>query len=214
MEHSALSLGDTQLALQVLGDDIIKFVRVPGNDDIWIKRILDTGCDGIIVPMVNSADEAERVVWSSKYPPAGHRSVGAARAHKYGASFNEYVAEANRRIVLMIQIEHIEAVKNIDSILNVKGIDSVFIGPYDLSASIGLTGQVSHPEVRSAVNLIKGKCREKGLPYGIFGTEPASLREEIKDGCTYVLCGVDLTILQNSYRRILESLSSQEPVNF
>jgi 2-keto-3-deoxy-L-rhamnonate aldolase RhmA len=206
MEHSALSLCDTQVALQVLGDKIIRIVRVPGNDDIWIKRVLDTGCEGIIVPMVNNAEEAEKVVKSSKYPIMGKRSVGVARAHKYGAGFKEYVTGANTDLIIMIQIEHIEAVRNIDSILKVKGIDSVFIGPYDLSASMGLTGQVTHPEVRSAISLIKKKCNEAGLPYGIFGINPEALEQEIKDGCTYILCGVDLSILSDCYKAISDRL--------
>ena len=206
MEHSTLSLDSVQNALQVLGEKILKIVRVPGNDEIWIKRVMDTGCDGILVPMVNSATEAIRVVQSSKYPLEGRRSVGLSRAHKYGAGFKEYVENANRELVIMIQIEHREGVKNIDEILKVKGIDSIFIGPYDLSASMGLTGQLSHPEVLSAINLIKEKCLTAGLPYGIFGMTPESMLSDLKDGCTFLLCGVDSAILLNSYQDMLKVL--------
>jgi 2-keto-3-deoxy-L-rhamnonate aldolase RhmA len=206
MEHSAISLENVQNALQVMDDKILKIVRVPGNDEIWIKRVLDTGCDGILVPMVNSAPEALRAVHSSKYPAQGRRSVGLSRAHKYGAGFNEYVENANRELVIMIQIEHAEGVKNIDEILEVKGIDSVFIGPYDLSASLGLTGQISHPEVRSAINTVKEKCKRAGLPYGIFGMTAESLVSELEDGCTFLLCGVDSAVLVSSYKDILRIL--------
>ena len=206
MEHSALSLAETQNALQVLGNKILKIVRVPGNDDIWIKRVLDTGCDGIIIPMVNSAAEAERIIKASKYPLAGARSVGVARAHNYGAAFKEYVSDANSDLIIMPQIEHIEGVRNIDSILKVQGIDAIFIGPYDLSASMGLTGQVNHPEVRSSIDLIKRKCRKAGLPYAIFGATPGSLKQEIMEGCRFPVCGVDLMILSDAYRILLESL--------
>jgi 2-keto-3-deoxy-L-rhamnonate aldolase RhmA len=152
MEHSTLSLESVQNTLQVMGDDIITIVRVPGNDEIWIKRVLDTGCDGILVPMVKNAEEAVKAVSSSKYPTEGQRSVGITRAHKFGEKFKEYVTSANIDLIIMIQIEHIEAVRNIDSILEVNGISSIFIGPYDLSASMGLTGQVNHPEVRAGCN--------------------------------------------------------------
>ena len=204
MEHSTLSLDSVQNALQVMGEKLLRIVRVPGNDEIWIKRVLDTGCDGILVPMVNTAAGAIRVVQASKYPVEGRRSVGLSRAHKYGARFKEYVDGANRDLVIMIQIEHTEGVKNIDEILKVKGIDSVFIGPYDLSASMGLTGQLSHPEVLSTINLIKEKCRTAGLPYGIFGMTPEPMLSELKDGCTFLLCGVDSAILLNSYSDMLK----------
>lgn len=208
MEHSSLSLNDVQVALQVFGDKILKIVRVPGNDGIWIKRVLDTGCDGIIVPMVNTAAQAEMAVKAAKYPIEGNRSVGLARAHSYGASFNEYVSEANKKLIVMIQIEHAEAVKNIDLILKVKGIDAIFIGPYDLSASMGLTGQVSHPDVTSAVDLIRKKCLEAGLPYAIFGGTAGSLETYIKEGCTYPVCGVDISILSRALHDLKKNLSS------
>ncbi|MBK9391122.1 MAG: hypothetical protein IPN68_13370 [Bacteroidetes bacterium] len=159
MEHSAISLESVQNAIQIMEGKIQTIVRVPSNDEVWIKRILDTGCDGILVPMVNSAEEAKRVVQASKYPLEGRRSVGLSRAHKYGAIFKDYVENANRDLVIMIQCEHKEAVRNFDDILEVRGIDSVFIGPYDLSASMGLTGQLTHPDVAAAIQEVKDKCK-------------------------------------------------------
>jgi 2-keto-3-deoxy-L-rhamnonate aldolase RhmA len=209
MEHSTLSLESAQTAIQVLGKKILKIVRVPGNDEIWIKRVLDTGCDGILVPMVKTDEEARNAVRSSMYPVEGQRSVGLTRAHKYGAGFNEYVSGANRNLIIMVQIEHIEGVRNIDSILKVKGIDSIFIGPYDLSASMGLIGKVSHPEVISAIEVIKRKCKKAGLPYGIFGMDPVTLSDELNDGCTFLLCGVDSAVLCSSYKEILNKLKRQ-----
>lgn len=209
MEHSAISLESVQNALQIMGDKILRIVRVPGNDEIWIKQVLDTGCDGILVPMVNSSAEALKAVQSAKYPVEGRRSVGLSRAHKYGPGFTDYVENANRDLVIMIQIEHKEALKNIDEILEVKGIDAVFIGPYDLSASMGLTGQLSHPEVMSAIATIKDKCRQAGMAYGIFGLTPEVLIPELKDGCTFPLCGVDAAILVNAYGELLKKLRSK-----
>jgi 2-keto-3-deoxy-L-rhamnonate aldolase RhmA len=208
MEHSALSLESVQNTLQIMGDKILRIVRVPGNDKIWIKRVLDTGCDGILVPMVNSAAEASKVIEYSKYPLQGKRSVGLSRANSFGPGFSSYVENANADLVVMIQIEHKDSVKNIDEILKVKGIDSVFIGPYDLSASMGLTGQLDHPEVKAAIQLIKDKCRKAGMPYGIFGMTAEGLLPELTDGCTFLLCGVDAAILVNSYKDLLKILKS------
>jgi 2-keto-3-deoxy-L-rhamnonate aldolase RhmA len=206
MEHSTLSLDAVQNTLQIMGDKVVKIVRVPGNDEIWIKRVLDTGCNGILVPMVKTAEEVKKVVIASKYPVAGQRSVGVTRAHKYGLAFKDYIAGANRNLVIMIQIEHIDGVKNIDSILKVKGIDSIFIGPYDLSASMGFIGQPDHPEVRSAIALVKKKCFEARLPYGIFGATPDALSGEIKDGCKYLLCGIDVSIISAAYGDMIRKL--------
>lgn len=206
MEHSAMSLETVQSSLQVLGKNILRIVRVPGNDEILIKRVLDTGCDGIMVPMVKTREEAEKAVLASKYPPEGRRSVGLTRAHGYGQSSNEYLRSANKDLVIMLQIEHIEAVGNIDSILAVKGIDSIFIGPYDLSASMGLLGQVTHPEVIKTIDFIKHKCSDAGIPYGIFGPNPEVLLREIKAGCKYILCGVDVSLFSTMLKGLSEKL--------
>jgi 2-keto-3-deoxy-L-rhamnonate aldolase RhmA len=206
MEHSTLSLESVQNTLQVIGDKLIRIVRVPGNDEIWIKRVLDTGCDGILVPMIKNAEEAKKAVNFSKYPTGGQRSVGVTRAHKYGFGFKEYVAKANDDLIVMIQIEHFEGVKNIDSILAVKGFSSIFIGPYDLSASMGLMGQVDHPDVRATIDLVKKKCKTAGIPYGIFGIRPEALEKELNDGCTFALCGMDGTIVSEAYKALAEKL--------
>jgi 2-dehydro-3-deoxyglucarate aldolase/4-hydroxy-2-oxoheptanedioate aldolase len=209
MEHSAISLENVQNAIQIMGDKILKIVRVPGNDEIWIKRILDTGCDGILVPMVNSAGEARKVVSCSKYPPEGKRSVGLSRAHSFGPGFKKYVENANRDLVILIQAEHRDAVENIDEILEVDGIDGIFIGPYDLSASMSLTGQLDHPEVRSAIDLIKSKCHARGLPWGIFGMTAEGLVPHAADGGTFLLCGVDAAILVDAYQGLLKVLKKR-----
>lgn len=206
MEHSAMSLESVQNAIQIMEGKILTIVRVPFNDEVWIKRVLDTGCDGIIVPMVNSADEARKVVQAAKYPPQGRRSVGLARAHKYGASFKEYIENANRGLVTIIQCEHKDAVKNFDEILKVEGIDSVFIGPYDLSASMNLTGQIAHNDVLAAIRQVKEKCRKAGMPYGIYSSGTDDMVSEIKTGCTFLLTGVDSNMLLNSYADLLKKL--------
>jgi len=206
MEHSSLSIESVQEAIQVFGEKILRIVRVPGNDLIWIKRVLDTGCDGIIVPMVKNAEEAEKVIQFSKYPPEGKRSVGLTRAHGYGNPSDQYLTSANKNLIIMIMIEHIEGVNNIDSIIKVKGIDAIFIGPGDLSASMGLTGQVTHPDVKIAINIIKRKCMEAELTYGIYSEIPEILSSEYKDGCKYLLSGIDISLFSNALRKHSEFL--------
>jgi 2-keto-3-deoxy-L-rhamnonate aldolase RhmA len=206
MEHSSLSLNEVQNALPVFGESMLRIVRVPGNDDIWIKQVLDAGCDGIMVPMIMNREDAERMVLSAKYPPEGRRSVGITRAHSYGMKFNEYISSANSDLILMAQIEHYEGVKNIDSILQVKGINAIFIGPYDLSSSMGLTGQVTHLEVLDAIQIVKDKCRESGMPYGIFGSQPEAFLHEAADGCRYLLCGIDITLFSSALKDLSDKL--------
>jgi len=210
MEHSTLSMSDVQHHLQALRPGTTSVVRVPCNDDVWIKRVLDTGCDGIMVPMVKTSEEAERAVRSLRYPPDGARSVGITRAHKYGLSFGEYVFEKSRDVSLLVQIEHIDGVRNLDSILRVSGISAIFIGPYDLSASMGLTGDVASPEVQSAIKTIKDRCREEGIPWGIFGMTTDILRREIQDGCSWALCGIDSVMLSQKASEITREISGSE----
>jgi len=198
-----------QNSLPVFGNEILRIVRVPSNDETWIKRVLDTGCDGIMVPMVKTREDAEKLVRSSKYPPQGQRSVGLTRAHGFGQSFNEYLTGASKNLIIMAQIEHIEAVSNLDSILDVSGINSIFIGPYDLSASMGLPGQVRHPGVMKAIHLIRQKCRDAGVPYGIFGSGPEALTVEITEGCRYLLCGVDNSLFSSALKDLYERLHSE-----
>lgn len=213
MEHGALSLSATQRSIQAVRGNCSAIVRVPENSAVWIKKVLDTGCDGIIVPQVNTAEEARRAVSAAKYPPRGSRSVGIARAQGYGMTFAQYVASANENIALIIQIEHIEAINNLDAILEVAGIDGVLIGPYDLSGSMNKLGDVASEPVQSAINEVKRKCREALMPVGIFVINAEAVQKEIQDGCMFVAVGMDSTLLWGAAKHALtvakSSLSTQ-----
>ncbi|MCH7513571.1 MAG: 2-dehydro-3-deoxyglucarate aldolase [Bacteroidetes bacterium] len=158
MEHSTLTIGEVQCLLQSMHPDCISIVRIPGNDPVWIKRVLETGCDGIMVPLVNSEDEARVAVDAAKYPSDGSRSFGVSRAHGYGARFDSYINSANQETVVLIQDEHIKAVNYIEQILSVKGIGGIFIGPYDLSGSLNRIGDISDEEVQKAIDIVKASC--------------------------------------------------------
>ena len=158
MEHSTLTIGEVQCLLQSMHPDCISIVRIPGNDPVWIKRVLETGCDGIMVPLVNSEDEARVAVDAAKYPSDGSRSFGVSRAHGYGARFDSYINSANQETVVLIQVEHIKAVNYIEQILSLKGIGGIFVGPYDLSGSLNRIGNISDEEVQKAIDIVKACC--------------------------------------------------------
>ncbi len=207
-EHGPLSVGDIQLLLQAAQPRCPCIVRVAANDEVYIKQVLDTGADGIIAPLVNDAETAARVVAWAKYPPVGRRSVGIGRAHEYGQTFAEYVAQANDRVAVIIQIEHIDAVARIDSILDVAGIDGVFIGPYDLSASMGKPGKIEDDDVQSQIEAVRQACLARHTAVGIFGVDAAAVQPFLKQGYTLIAVGMDTLLMRQSARRVLHGLSN------
>lgn len=209
MEHGPFSIGQVQHIVQVVRGGCSAIVRVPKNDDVWIKRALDTGCDGIIIPHVNSAEEARRAVAAAKYPPLGARSAGVSRAHDYGMNFGDYVATANEQIALIIQAEHIDAVNNLDDILSVEGIDAVFIGPYDLSGSMNRLGEVTSEPVQAAIHTIKQTCTARDMPFGIFVMQAGAARQEIDGGCDFVAVGTDAIMMWGAAKDSLAVLREE-----
>jgi 2-keto-3-deoxy-L-rhamnonate aldolase RhmA len=194
LEHSSLSLADAANILQTARDDCSCIIRVPSNDETWIKRCLDLGPDGIIIPQVNSGNAIKQVIASACYPPLGTRSVGIGRAHDYGFNFDEYITSAHEKTAIIPQIEHIEAVNNLEEILAVKGIDGIFIGPYDLSGSMGMPGQVNHPEVAAKIAKVKQRASKIGVALGIFAASPDSASAYIKNGYTLIALGIDTMV--------------------
>lgn len=204
-EHGAFDAQGMLPLLQACGD-CPAVIRVPANEDVWIKKSLDIGAAGIIVPQVNSAADAARALASCKYPPQGKRGVGIGRAHAYGIAFQEYMDTANTELAVIIQAEHIEAVEHIDSICDVAGIDAVLIGPYDLSASMGHTGEVTHPEVIAAISRVRDCCLEKGIRLGIFGISAAAVSPYLAQGFSLITLGVDALMLGKSAADLLAEL--------
>ncbi len=167
-EHAPLSLDLIEnMLIAFRGANTVPIIRVAWNDPVLIKQALDMGPEGLIIPSVNTAEEARQVVAACKYPPQGIRGVGPRRAAAYGAETLEYLAQANERILIAIQIEHIKAVENIEEILKVEGFDVAFVGPADLTASLGLLPEFGHPKVQGAIEKVLAKCLEAQLPFGI-----------------------------------------------
>jgi 2-keto-3-deoxy-L-rhamnonate aldolase RhmA len=193
-EHAPLGAGEVQRIAQAAGP-IPCLARIPGLDEGWVKKTLDTGVDGIIFPLVNSAADAGQAVAMCKYPPLGRRSVGVGRAQGYGPGFAEYVRTANDRTVVVAQIEHIHAVEAVDEILSTPGLDAALVGPYDLSNSMGKPGQVSDAEVQAAITHVREACQRRGIPVGIFTGSPDAARAYIAAGFKFVGLGVDVMLL-------------------
>jgi 2-dehydro-3-deoxyglucarate aldolase/4-hydroxy-2-oxoheptanedioate aldolase len=198
LEHSTMEVRDAQGILQAVAGRVECLLRLPLNDEIWIKKALDTGAAGIILPQVNTVEEARRAVQLSCYPPLGSRSVGLARAQGYGMKFQEYLDQANKEVVVVIQAEHILAVQNIEALVRVEGIDAVLVGPYDLSASMGLAGQVDHPEVQAAIEQVRGACRESGMPLGVFATTAQRASQFLSQGFSLLAVGSDALFLSQA----------------
>jgi 2-keto-3-deoxy-L-rhamnonate aldolase RhmA len=200
-EHTALSLEEVSVILQATnGTDVSTVIRVPWNDKTLIKRALDTGPDGILVPMINSAADAEAAVRAMKYPPRGERGAGIGRAQCYGMQMGEYLSTANDEVMFIAQIEHVEAIANIDEIVAVAGLDSVMIGALDLSGSMGKLGQTDDPEVEEAVQKVLAACQRVSLPCGIVALGPEATNRRIKQGFTSIITGIDVLWIHGAAR--------------
>lgn len=206
MEHSPLDVSDARTLIQAAAGRAACILRVPLNDEIWLKKALDTGCDGVLIPQVNSKADALKAVRLSKYPPVGTRSVGITRAQAYGADGGEYLRTANEETAIIVQIEHRDAVANLEEILSVEGIDAALIGPYDLSASFGKPGKIDEPEVRDAIRHVQTICREKGVPLGIFSATAEGAKTYLAEGYRLIAVSSDILMLVNSARELLKAL--------
>lgn len=198
MEHTAIGIGDAQQMIQIIDlAGCAPLVRVGGNEEGLIKRVMDAGAFGVIVPMVNSKEDAQKAVNSVRYPPAGTRGAGLGRAQSFGMDFEKYREWVEQESVLIVQIEHIQAVKNIDEILAVDGVDGFIVGPYDLSASLGVPGQLEHRSVAAALEEVKRAVRKGGKAGGfhVVHSDHDLMLKIIKDGYRFIAYGDDMVFL-------------------
>jgi 2-dehydro-3-deoxyglucarate aldolase len=209
MEHSVITLDVAQQLIQVIeGSGVIPLVRVGENNANIIKRVMDAGAYGVIVPMVNTKKQAESAVKAVKYPPVGTRGVGLARAQGYGDKFDEYAATVNEESIVIAQIEHIEAVNNLESILSVEGIDGCIIGPYDLSGSLGKPGNFEDPDVLAALEKVEQTCKERKAALGMHVIQPdyRLVMEKVAKGYNFISFSLDILFLGNSCREQMTRL--------
>jgi 2-keto-3-deoxy-L-rhamnonate aldolase RhmA len=206
MEHGAIGF-ETMTAVfrTVAAFESVAVARLPMNDPVWIRRTLDAGAGGLIIPMVNSADEATRAVREAKYPPLGRRGYGYSRANLHGMQFQESIKEANEEIALVVQIEHRDGIAALEEILAVEGVDAAFVGPMDLSGSYGKTGQLEDPEVVMALERFRAMCERKGVAAGMHVVNPtaANIRKVRQQGYSMIALGVDVTYLAEAARAAL-----------
>ena len=198
MEHSVTDYYEAeQLIATIQSKGIKAFVRVGENNTRIIKRVLDAGADGIIVPMVKSREEALKAVEAVKYPPLGKRGVGLARAQQYGFGFEEYKDGKAKEIPVIAQIEHIDAINNLEEILELEGIDGTFIGPYDLSGSMGKPGQYHDADVKEVLKRYEEivKNYDKLIGYHVIEPDAKLVEEKIEKGYNFIAFSLDTLFL-------------------
>ena len=184
------------------------YVRIPWNEPVLAKPILDMGPDGIIFPYIRSAEDAKRAVRACEYPPYGERGFGPMRASNYGAiAPNDFVRHKYRDTKRIIQIEHIDAVNGIDNILNVTGIDGFIIGPNDLSGSCGHIGNPNHPDMQPIYDHLCRKLFDAGVLFGVsMGYRPNELQRWLERGVGMLFTGTDISAVTTTARNILNEL--------
>jgi 2-dehydro-3-deoxyglucarate aldolase/4-hydroxy-2-oxoheptanedioate aldolase len=179
------------------------FVRLPDRSATAIKRFLDTGCDGIILPQVSSAAEVDEIARAALYPPRGERSVGIARAQGYGARFGECLRTQDYAII--VQIETVTGVRNAEAIAGHAAVDAVVIGPYDLSGSFGIPGEVEAPQVVESIAEVHRQCKRAGKPCGIFTATAEKAKFYKEEGFDLIAVGMDCSVLLGGYGAIREA---------
>ena len=212
MEHNALSLEAVQGHIIVTAASrTVPLVRIPANDPIWIKRVLDIGAAGVIVPMVRTAQEAAFAVQACRYPPQGIRGIGGRRASNYGRALGtDFFERTNDNILTMVQIEHREAVENLDEILAVPHLSGIAIGRADLSASMGYTGQWDHPEIVRVVEGVLSKARRTELLVGMGGgDDPEVAGEWVRKGVQWIQLGGDFSLMLRGASQVLARMEEK-----
>lgn len=207
-EHTEVTTSQLADLLRAMaGRDVVPLVRVRENQVMAIRLPLDIGAMGVIVPLVNTAEEAAAAVAAAKYPPQGIRGFAFTRSNLYGADFTRYAAEANDQTIVVVMIESRSAVENVEAIMATPGVDGSLIGPYDLSGSYGVPGQTAHPLVREACAKVARVSREQGKAAGIHIVIPdgAGVRSALEQGFTFIALGMDDVFMESSARQTLRS---------
>lgn len=183
-------------------------VRVTKNDPSLILRALDNGAGGVLVPQVNTAEEARQAVRAARYTPAGERGIaGVVRAARYGfIPMNEYLSASVKKVQVIVQVEHIDAVKNLDEILAVDGVDGIFIGPTDLSQSMGITGQFNNPVLRDTISSIINRVKATDKWLGIFCINSADAKDWESKGVPFLAMGTDTMLFAQAARDIVRQM--------
>jgi 2-dehydro-3-deoxyglucarate aldolase/4-hydroxy-2-oxoheptanedioate aldolase len=209
-EHSAATVETVENAvrgIEAAPGSTVPLVRTAWNDDVRIKRLLDTGVAGVVAPQVSSVAEAESFVAATRYPPEGRRGLAASRASAYGRDLDDYYATANDRVVTIAQVESASAVDAAADISAVEGLDSLFVGPADLSASLGVFGEYDHEKFRAAVRTV---LDESEVPVGTLAVAPDEIDDWNDLGFDYQVVGADVGFLQQGVDAAVSRYESLE----
>ena len=206
IEHTETTNAQTIELFRGLGQNTAPMARVRSNDTLAIRQTLDMGASGVIVPLIETAEEAAKAVAAAKYPPEGVRGFAFCRANNWGEDFDEYVARINDEVAVIVMIESKKAVENIDEILAVPGVDGVFIGPYDMSGSYGIPGQTGDPLVTGACDQVVAACKKAGTAAGIHIVTPTceSVSSYLEKGFTFIALGIDTYFLATGMKAALK----------
>lgn len=213
VEHSAVDLAQVQQIFQAIAAGnpaCAPMVRLHGVDYALVKRFMDAGARGVVAPLVRTVAEVKLLLDAVKYPPLGNRGVGYCRANRYGRALQAEFSRANDLNLVAVQIEHIDAVSNLDEILGVRGVDAAFIGPYDLTASMGITAEFENPEYVAVKARILESCRRHGVAPGIHVVQPDhdALQQAINEGYRLIAYSLDTTILAAGCQTAIASIKS------
>jgi 2-dehydro-3-deoxyglucarate aldolase len=212
LEHSVITIEQAQQLIQTIeSKGMVPLVRLTENDSALIKRVMDAGAYGVLVPMVKTRKDAKKAINAVKYPPVGTRGVGLARAQGYGKTFTEYNKWVNKESVVIVQIEHIDAVENIDEILSLDDIDGYIIGPYDLSASLGIPGDLNNEKVIEAEQKVLQVAEKYGKIAGFHVVEPDIdlTLQKIKMGYRFIAESIDFLFLGNHCIETMNTIKSK-----
>jgi 2-keto-3-deoxy-L-rhamnonate aldolase RhmA len=211
MEHAPLDVMGVVHLLQALsGTKMLPVVRVPWNDAVTVKRVLDAGATTVMFPFVQTADEAQRAVAATRYPPEGIRGMaGTSRATRYGTTPN-YFRSANGNIGVIVQIETPQAIEQIEAIAGVPGVDALFIGPADLSAALGHIGQLTHPAVMELMARAVQRCKALGMPVGTLGSSPEAVAQYRAIGFDFVAVSSDIGFIMRGAQAAIAALRTRD----
>ena len=209
LEHTSITISQAKNLIKTIqANGMYSLIRVSSNNETEIKKVLDIGANGIIVPMIKSKNDVDKAISYTQYPPFGIRGVGLNRAHKYGISFEDYNDYQKSNIIVIAQIEHIDAVNNLDEILSCEKLDGIIVGPYDLSASMGFPGDYERKEIVSALNKVIQQTvkSNKSLGFHVIKSNYKNILEKVKDGYTFIAFSIDFFFLGDYAREQMKFL--------
>lgn len=205
-EHTTMTLETVEnmhRAIEAAPGKTNTVIRVPWNDSVYLKRVLDIGVSGVMVPMIDTVDEAESLVDSLQYPPEGSRGIASGRASNYGLDFKSYVESATDTFVTIAQIETTDGLDNVEEIAAVDGIDGLFAGPADLSGALGVFGEWDHPAFLEAMGRVINAGGQAGIPVGTLTVDPSAAPDRVEQGFDFQIIGKDTAALMRENERAL-----------